>query len=114
MDDGIDEDRARRIAELARLELDEGEVRELAGELGEIVGHFDDLADVEPAPGPASVHGDLSPRLRADVPSADPLARGPEALAPDWRDGFFVVPRLSAMGGEEADGGETADDGEDR
>jgi aspartyl/glutamyl-tRNA(Asn/Gln) amidotransferase C subunit len=101
--DDVDEDRTRRIAELARLELEDDEVRGLARELESILGHFEDLSAVEPASGRASVHGDLSPRLRADVPSADPLARGPEEMAPDWRDGFFVLPRLSAMGPDGSD-----------
>jgi hypothetical protein len=35
--------------------------------------------------------------MRADAPGADPLAFPPERLAPAWYDGFFTVPRLSAM-----------------
>lgn len=107
MDDGIDRDRARRIADLARLELGEREVERIAGELGSILRHFSELETVDPEPGARPVLGDLSPRLRADVPSSDPLSRPPGELAPDWRDGFFVVPRLSAMssdGGDDGDG----------
>lgn len=95
--DGIDGERARRIAELARLDLDDAELRRLAGELEEILGHFAELSDVDPEDGEPPVLGDLSPRMRADVPGPDPLARGPGEIAPDWREGFFVVPRLSAM-----------------
>lgn len=112
--DDVDEDLTRRVAELARLELDGREVGTLARELESILGHFDDLAAVEPASGRSSVHGELSPRLRADVPSADPLTRGPEELAPGWREGFFVVPRLSAMGPEGAAGGEDDREGDGR
>lgn len=99
--DEIDEARVRGIAHLARLELRDAEVARLVGELEAILDHFAELADVEPASGRGSVHGDLSPRLRADVPSADPLSVPPRAFAPDWRDGFFVVPRLSAMADDE-------------
>ena len=32
--------------------------------------------------------------LRSDVPGPDGLAVPPSYLAPEWRDGFFTVPRL--------------------
>lgn len=113
----IDEGTVRRIAELARLELDDDEVRRLAGELASILGHFEALdeaeaegagagegADVDGEAGDA-VHRDLSPRLRTDVPSSDPLGRPPSETAPDWRDGYFVVPRLAAMQPDDGEGG---------
>lgn len=106
--DEIDPALTRRIARLARLELDDGEVRRLTDDLREILRRVADLPEVEEdgEVGGGTVHADLSPRLRADVPSADPLARSPEELAPDVRDGFFVVPRLSSMdgGGEHGEG----------
>lgn len=103
--DEIDEELTRRIARLAGLELDDGELRRLAGDLREILRRFAELPDPERRePGRGTVHGDLSPHLRADVPSADPLARPPAELAPDVRDGFFVVPRLSAMGRDDGGG----------
>ncbi len=107
----VDEDEVRRVARLARLELEEDEVARLAEELGRILDHVDALEDVElddlreperPAgsdgepPDPAA---DAPPAFRPDVPSPDPMAAGPERAAPDWRDGFFVVPRLPAMEG---------------
>jgi Asp-tRNA(Asn)/Glu-tRNA(Gln) amidotransferase C subunit len=35
--------------------------------------------------------------VREDVVGADALSRAVEEVAPDWRDGFFVVPRLAAL-----------------
>jgi Asp-tRNA(Asn)/Glu-tRNA(Gln) amidotransferase C subunit len=35
--------------------------------------------------------------LRDDVPGAVPLARTPQSLAPEFREGFFLVPRHGAM-----------------
>ncbi len=103
----IDEEEVRRIAGLARLELDDGEVRRLTGELDDLLGKLDRLAELDPGgDGPEEAGGDL--RLRPDAPPAEPLARGPEAFAPDWRDGFFVLPRLEAM---DADEGGTGPDG---
>lgn len=98
----IDEDDVRRIARLAGLELDGDEVADLAGDLVRILEHFDELGEAEPeeAPGP---DGDDGAPLRPDVPSSDPMAAGPERAAPDWRDGFFVVPRLPGMEGPDGD-----------
>lgn len=93
----IGEDEVRRIAGLAGLELEADEVDRLAAELGEVLEHFDRLPGLETdgAPGPRRE----GVRLRPDVPSADPMAAGPERAAPDWRDGYFVVPRLPAVEG---------------
>jgi Asp-tRNA(Asn)/Glu-tRNA(Gln) amidotransferase C subunit len=35
--------------------------------------------------------------LREDEPKPGGLARPPSAIAPEFVDGFFVVPRLGAM-----------------
>ena len=43
----------------------------------------------------ATLVGAGGTRLRADDGDPYPLAREREALAPDMRDGFFVVPRLA-------------------
>lgn len=93
----IDEDEVRHVARLARLELEEDEVGRLADELGRILDHFDELreAELDDVPGPDGDGGGLRP----DVPSSDPMAAGPGRAAPDWRDGFFVVPRLPGMEG---------------
>jgi hypothetical protein len=42
-------------------------------------------------PGPQAVE------LRADAPGPVPLARPPAAIAPEFADGFFLVPRHEAM-----------------
>jgi len=55
-------------------------------------------------PGPAD--RGLAPRLRDDEVSSDPLAFGPFELAPEWRDGFFVVPRLPALDSSRPDAGD--------
>lgn len=93
----IDRGTVRRIAELARLELTEDEEERLAGDLAEILGHFEELEglDLEGEGGPED--RGLATRLRADAPGADPMAFEPRELAPSWRGGFFEVPRLDAM-----------------
>lgn len=99
---GIDEEEVRRIARLARLELDDDEVGRLVEELGRILDHFDELRELDPDE--ASTPGHERGSLRPDVPSSDRMTAGPERMAPDWRDGYFVVPRLPDMRGPEGQG----------
>lgn len=98
----IDASKVREVARLARLELDSGEAARLAEEMSSILSHFDALDRLRiEADGMAPRGRELDARTRADAPGSDPLTSGPGALAPDWRDGYFVVPRLPALGEEE-------------
>jgi aspartyl-tRNA(Asn)/glutamyl-tRNA(Gln) amidotransferase subunit C len=97
----ITPDDVLRVAELAELEVAPGEVARLAAELDQIVayvGRLQALGGTESAPpldpGPPAII------LQPDVVGSVPLVRPPAEFAPDWREGFFVVPRLSAMDGE--------------
>ena len=88
------------MAQLAELAVGEGELDRLVAQLNRIVDYVAQLDQV-PAdrmaapflPGPRSVE------LRADVPGPVPLARPPAQLAPEFADGFFLVPRHGAMEG---------------
>lgn len=93
----IDRETVRRIAELARLDVEVDEVDRYAEELASIVDHFEELAelDLEGEGGPED--RGLPTRLRPDAPGSDTLAREPREMAPAWRGGFFEVPRLDAM-----------------
>lgn len=97
----IDPATVRRMAELARLELGEDEVRRYAGELGEILDHFEVLAELDLEGEGVPEDRGLPTRLRPDVPGSDELAREPREMAPAWRGGFFEVPRLDAMRDED-------------
>jgi aspartyl-tRNA(Asn)/glutamyl-tRNA(Gln) amidotransferase subunit C len=88
----------RHVARLAELAVAEEELDRLVAQLNRIVDYVAQLdrlpADepVEPfLPGPRAV------ALRDDVPGPVPLARPPAELAPEFRDGFFLVPRHAAM-----------------
>lgn len=120
---GIDREQVRRVARLARLELSTDEVERLAGDLERVLSRFRELeaaeaADGEEAGEEAGGDGDAaagpSPEapedadsaLRPDRPDADPLARQPGEMAPEWENGFFLVPRLPALGEAAGDGDE--------
>lgn len=86
------------VARLAELAVREGELDRLVEQMNRIVEYVAQLDQVpadhiaEPfLPGPAAVE------LRPDVPAPVPLARPPAEFAPEFRDGFFLVPRHGAM-----------------
>ena len=109
----ISADEVRRIAALAALELSDDEVDRLAGELSDILGHFEALEGAEEAEGftaegAESAEGTAGGTpLRPDEPAADGLEADPGAAAPGWAAGFFTVPRLASHG--TAGSGDTAD-----
>ena len=84
------------VAALARLALDEAAIPKLVKELNGILEHMGVLqrVDTTGVTGAEAV-GDAGMPLRADGGMPYPLARGQETFAPETRDGFFIVPRLS-------------------
>jgi aspartyl-tRNA(Asn)/glutamyl-tRNA(Gln) amidotransferase subunit C len=94
----IRRDEVLHVAKLAELAVPEAEVERLVGQLNRIVDYVAQLDEVpadrmaEPfLPGPSAL------KLREDVEGAVPLARAPAELAPEFKDGFFLVPRHGAM-----------------
>ena len=94
----IGRDQVLHVAKLAELAVEAEELERLVEQMNRIVDYVAQLDQVaaEPAteaflPGPSSVS------LREDVEDAVPLAQPPADLAPEFRDGFFLVPRHGAM-----------------
>jgi aspartyl-tRNA(Asn)/glutamyl-tRNA(Gln) amidotransferase subunit C len=92
----VTRDDVLHVASLARLALDETSVPRLVRELNGILEHMDALQRVDTAGvmGAEGV-GDAGMPLRADGGPPYPLAHPREGFAPEMRDGFFLVPRLS-------------------
>ncbi len=89
------------VARLAELDVPPADVEGLVSQIGRIVDYVAQLNEV-PAGESAVPYlaGPAAVTLREDTPGAVPLVRGPETLAPEFRDGLFLVPRLGAMEGE--------------
>ena len=89
----IDRDEARRIAKLAHLEFDDAGLDRMAADMTRILEYIESLPVLGPR---SSVLGstDVATPLRDDVtrPSIDrdAVARN----APEWENGFFVVPAV--------------------
>ncbi len=93
---GVSEEDVRHIAALARVGLEPERVEQIARELNGILAHMDVLARIDTRrvlPFTAE-RLDAMP-LRPDESGAStPLLVALPEIAPDMRDGFFLVPRL--------------------
>jgi aspartyl-tRNA(Asn)/glutamyl-tRNA(Gln) amidotransferase subunit C len=86
------------VARLAELAVREAELDRLVEQLNRIVDY---VAQLDRVPTdlttPVFLPGPQAVALREDVPGPVPLARTPAELAPEFADGFFLVPRHGAM-----------------
>ncbi len=91
----IDKETARRVAHLARIKVDEGDLETLAGELSNILGFMEQLneVDVEGVEPMTSVTPMALKRRKDEVTDGgyqDKILSN----APDAREGFFAVPKV--------------------
>ncbi|MEM9438471.1 MAG: Asp-tRNA(Asn)/Glu-tRNA(Gln) amidotransferase subunit GatC [Pseudomonadota bacterium] len=91
----IDTDTARRVAKLARIAVDEGDLPALAGELSNILDFMEQLneVDVEGVEPMVSVTP-MRLKRREDVVTDGDQAQAVLKNAPDAREGFFAVPKV--------------------
>ncbi len=92
----VSRDDVRRIAALARIGVPDERLDALVHELDGILAHMDVLSRIE---APADLPEAASMPLAPDEPGSVPLDRPRETLAPEMRDGFFLVPRLASHDG---------------
>jgi aspartyl-tRNA(Asn)/glutamyl-tRNA(Gln) amidotransferase subunit C len=86
----------------ARLRLDAREIERFTRELNAILAHVEALeeVDIDGVDGVGGVTDEVPPP-REDGGRPDELHSPPEHFAPAWRDGFFTLPRLAALGGDD-------------
>jgi aspartyl-tRNA(Asn)/glutamyl-tRNA(Gln) amidotransferase subunit C len=94
----IGRDEVLHVAKLAELAVREDDLDRLVEQLNRIVDYVAQLDQVPPdrmaepfLPGPQSV------ALRPDIEGPVSLARTPAEMAPEFVEGFFLVPRHGAM-----------------
>lgn len=99
----VDRDEVERIAELAKLHLEDDEVDRLTEEMNRILEHAArlrglaaDATDANADTAPTRTSGTGPNRTGGTGPvgveEPDELLRPPGSFAPDMREGFFVVP----------------------
>jgi len=96
MADAVSIEDVRHVATLARLGLTDEQARELTKDLNTILEHMQVLSGVDASrAGESAGIGAAGMPLRPDHGPPIPLEEPPQSFAPEMRDGFFVVPRLS-------------------
>lgn len=93
----IGREQVLHVANLAEIGVDESDLARLVEQLNRIVSYVEQLDQVTDAPAEPFLAGPAAAPLREDVVGPVPLARPPAAIAPEFRDGFFLVPRHGAM-----------------
>ena len=105
----VSREEVERIARLAELHVDESALPALTDQMSRILEYVSQIAavagteTVQPfTPGPVAL------RYRADDVRPVPLSLTPSQIAPAFRDGFFLVPRLGvfdagAAGGDDVE-----------
>ncbi|SFC48050.1 Asp-tRNA(Asn)/Glu-tRNA(Gln) amidotransferase subunit GatC [Tropicimonas isoalkanivorans] len=91
----IDESTARRVAQLARIKVEDPALPALAGEFNAILGFIEQLneVDVEGVEPMTSVTP-MRLKRRADVVTDGGYQDKVLSNAPDAREGFFAVPKV--------------------
>ncbi|ROU03453.1 Asp-tRNA(Asn)/Glu-tRNA(Gln) amidotransferase subunit GatC [Histidinibacterium lentulum] len=91
----IDRDTARKVAHLARIRVEEGDLDALASEFNTILGFIEQLqeVDVEGVEPMVSVTP-MRLKRREDVVTDGNQQARVLANAPDAREGFFAVPKV--------------------
>ncbi|MFT5632157.1 MAG: aspartyl-tRNA(Asn)/glutamyl-tRNA(Gln) amidotransferase subunit C [Gammaproteobacteria bacterium] len=91
----IDKDTARKVANLARIEVPEDALDTLASELSAILGFMEQLneVDVEGVEAMTSVTP-MALKRRVDEVTDGGIQQQVLANAPDSREGFFAVPKV--------------------
>ena len=96
MPDRVSEADVRHVASLARLGIEPSKIQQLVRELNGILEHMDVLTRVDTSSVQPFVPQELDAMpLRPDEGTSVSLARPLTEIAPDTRDGFFLVPRLA-------------------
>ena len=91
----IDVETARRVAKLARIQVDDGDLAALAGELSNILGFMEQLNEVNvDGVEPMTSVTPMRLKRRADVVTEGDIQAKVLKNAPDSREGFFAVPKV--------------------
>jgi aspartyl-tRNA(Asn)/glutamyl-tRNA(Gln) amidotransferase subunit C len=92
----VTRDDVLRIARLAELEVDEEGLPALVDQMSRILEYVAQLSAVPASEGskPFLPPGPDAIRFRPDEVRPWPLAAGPDTIAPAFKEGFFVVPKL--------------------
>ena len=95
---------AVRIAAPARLRFGDAELTRITAELNRILEHVEQLRTLELTT-PAPREDERASTRFPGAEEPDGLRDGIGSFAPDWREGFFVVPPLPGVHAEPSEAG---------
>ncbi len=91
----IDKDTAAKVAKLARIHVEEGDLPALAQEFNDILGFIEQLQEVDvEGVEPMTSVTPMRLKRRADKVTEGGMADTVLSNAPDAREGFFAVPKV--------------------
>ena len=91
----ITSEEVRRVARLARLDIDETAIEKISGQIGDILAYMDTLKQVDTEGLPPTTHAiALTNALREDQPQASLEPEAALANAPDREEAYFLVPKI--------------------
>jgi len=91
----VDRDTVTRIARLARLQVPEGDLDTLAGELSNIIGWVEQLEEVDTdGVAPMASVANMKLRWRKDEVTDGGIPEKVTANAPEAQNGMFAVPKV--------------------
>lgn len=91
----VDKDTVRRVAHLARIDVDEASLEPLSKELSAILNFAEQLAEVDvDGVEPMTSVTPMALKRRADEVTDGGIQDKVLANAPDTREGFFAVPKV--------------------
>jgi aspartyl/glutamyl-tRNA(Asn/Gln) amidotransferase C subunit len=91
----VTREEALRIAQLAEMDVDEAGLPALVEQMSRILDYVAQLRTVAAGDNVRPfIAGPDTVRFRPDEVKPQPLARSPKEMAPAFREGFYVVPRL--------------------
>lgn len=94
----VSRDDIDRVARLAALSIDEGQLPTLTKQIRSIIAYVAQLERVETTADDTEYRpGNHQAPLRSDDVTSAPMNRKLEEMAPEFRDGFFLVPKLEAF-----------------
>jgi aspartyl-tRNA(Asn)/glutamyl-tRNA(Gln) amidotransferase subunit C len=91
----VSREEALRIAQLAEMDVEDEALPAVAEQLSRILDYVAQLKTVAAGENARPfIAGPDTVRFRPDEVKPQPLARSPKDMAPAFREGFYVVPRL--------------------
>ncbi len=94
----VSREEIERLAALARVGVDAASLERLTKQIGDILDYAAQLEAVDAANAEPFRPGPGHTPLRSDVVDPPPMTLRPAQMAPEFAQGFYVVPKVGELG----------------